>query len=319
MARRLEALYLTASYYVKRVKMAATYLAVLYAVLIVLLVAAGRGVSLSTIVSFLTFSVQPRNDLEALATLVAMLINLAPVLGVMELKAASLEEKSVLRAEHMTGHVIVVGYGHLGARVCKALMKSGIPFVLIVKPEDAKANEEILEMMRTGGAVVLGDARHEWVLKRAGVERAAALIITVNDDTLNLVVSEKAKKLNPSLRVIARIYSEDLAEIAVKSGYADKAFSTTKIVYPLFVAACFCDVSPAPNLVPVRVPEGSPLVGVTLREAENALGFPVLAAVKSDGSLAREPEYRLGAGDVIVVAGEPGKVAEAFKKAARGV
>ena len=307
---------LTLSYYVKRVRLAATYLGTLFALLLVLIVLSGRPPTLSSLVAFLTFSVEPKSDVEALATLIAMLINMSPVLGVVELKSATLEEKAALRAEHMSDHVIVVGYGHLGARVCKALERSRIPFVLIVKPEDYERNEEVREMMRRGIGVVLGDASQEWVLRRASVDKAKALVVTVNDDTLNLVVAEKAKKINPALRVVTRIYSEDLAEIALRSGFADEAFSTTKVVYPLFVAACFCDVRPVPNVVPLEVPEGSPFVGRSIRDVEGVLGVPVLAAVRPGGELARDPQYAVRPGDFLLVIGDPGKVAESFRVAA---
>jgi len=295
-------------YYLRRVKLAATYLAVLYTLLVVLIALSGKIPTLSIIVSYLTFSIQPQNEVEALAALVSMLINMTPVLGVFEIKAISPEEKALLKAEHMSDHVVIVGYGHLGSRVCKAMERAGIPFVLIVRPEDATRKEEVREMIRRGLPVVLGDATQESTLRKASIERAVALVITVNNDTVNLIASEKAKKINPNLRVITRIYNEDLAEIALRSGFADEAFSTTKLVYALFAAACLFDVVPLPGLVSMKVHKGAPIIGNRVIDIEKKTGIAILAVMKPDGHLERGGEVVIEEEDTIISVVEPEKL-----------
>jgi len=268
--------------------------------------------SLPTIVSFLTFSKTPSNEFEALATVVAMMINTAPLLGIYEIKAISPEEKARLKASHIRNHVIVIGCGHLGSRVCRKLFSVKHPFVLITRPEDYREKEFVRFLVRQGIPVVLGDATHEETLKTAGIERAKALIITVNNDTINMVIAQKAKKLNPKIRVVNRIYSEELAELAVKSGFSDEALSTTKLVYGMFIAGSLVDIEPLPEIISVKINEKSKIAGKKVGEIEDKYGILILAVVKKSGEIIRDRNYRIDINDTVIVFGDFAKMLKAL-------
>ena len=304
---RLYTAWLLAAYYVKRLKIAIAYLLTLYAILAALIVASGRPLTISTIVSILTFSQPPRNELEGAACVVAMLINSSPLLGIFEFKMITPEEKARLKAKHMAGHVVVVGYSHLGARMCRALEAAGIPFVLVVSAREAE-REEVRSMLGRGVPVIVGDPAQSSTLRDAGVDKARAVVVTVDDDTLNLMVAEKAKEINRGVRVVVRMFREELANIAVSSGFADEALSTSYLSFPMFVASCFVDVELVEGLVPIKAREGSRLVGLKLSEVEVSYGVTALALIR-DGKVVRDPDARVSAGDVVLVVGAPDKIA----------
>ena len=303
---------LLVKYYVRRLRTSLLYLTSLYAALCMLIVMAHLPLSLPTIVSFLTFSKTPSNEFEALATVVAMMINTAPLLGIYEIKAISPEEKARLKASHIRNHVIVIGCGHLGSRVCRKLFSVKHPFVLITRPEDYREKEFVRFLVRQGIPVVLGDATHEETLKTAGIERAKALIITVNNDTINMVIAQKAKKLNPKIRVVSRIYSEELAELAMKSGFSDEALSTTKLVYGMFIAGSLVDIEPLPEIISVKINEKSKIAGKKVGEIEDKYGILILAVVKKSGEIIRDRNYRIDINDTVIVFGDFAKMLKAL-------
>jgi len=303
---------LLVKYYVRRLRTSLLYLTSLYVALCMLIVMAHLPLSLPTIVSFLTFSKTPSNEFEALATVVAMMINTAPLLGIYEIKAISPEEKARLKASHIRNHVIVIGCGHLGSRVCRKLFSVKHPFVLITRPEDYREKEFVRFLVRQGIPVVLGDATHEETLKTAGIERAKALIITVNNDTINMVIAQKAKKLNPKIRVVSRIYSEELAELAVKSGFSDEALSTTKLVYGMFIAGSLVDIEPLPEIISVKINEKSKIAGKKVGEIEDKYGILILAVVKKSGEIIRDRNYRIHINDTVIVFGDFAKMLKAL-------
>lgn len=303
---------LLVKYYVRRLRTSLLYLTSLYVALCTLIIMAHLPLSLPTIVSFLTFSKTPSNEFEALATVVAMMINTAPLLGIYEIKAISPEEKARLKASHIRNHVIVIGCGHLGSRVCRKLFSVKHPFVLITRPEDYREKEFVRFLVRQGIPVVLGDATHEETLKTAGIERAKALIITVNNDTINMVIAQKAKKLNPKIRVVSRIYSEELAELAMKSGFSDEALSTTKLVYGMFIAGSLVDIEPLPEIIPVKINEKSKITGKMVGEIEDKYGIMILAVVKKSGEIIRDRNYRIHMNDTVIMFGDFAKMLKAL-------
>ena len=73
-------------------------------------------------------------------------------------------------------HVVVAGYGRVGRTVCLMLERSGIPYVAF----DSDPRRVALGK-REHHAVHYGDVAQVEVLDAAGVGRAAAIVVTVND------------------------------------------------------------------------------------------------------------------------------------------
>jgi len=107
------------------------------------------------------------------------------------------------QVEGLRDHIVVCGYGRVGATVARELEHAGVPVVVI----DTVA-QSVEEAKTEGHLVVEGDATNDDVLVRAGVDRARALITAVDSDATNVYVTLSARALNPKLFIVARANEE---------------------------------------------------------------------------------------------------------------
>jgi monovalent cation:H+ antiporter-2, CPA2 family len=116
-----------------------------------------------------------------------------------------------VESSHVTGHVVVVGYGRVGRRIVDALRTQGIRFVV------ADQNREIVEGLRAAGMhAVAGNAGEPAVLIQAHIARAAALVIATPDTFYVRQMIEVARALNPGIESIVRTHSEEEADLLRK-------------------------------------------------------------------------------------------------------
>jgi voltage-gated potassium channel Kch len=75
----------------------------------------------------------------------------------------------------------------------------GIPFVVI------EANEKIVTRCGKGGTQIIhGDVRNEQLLLQAGIDRASIFAIAIPAECAAVEAVALARRLNPSIRIIAR-------------------------------------------------------------------------------------------------------------------
>ena len=77
-------------------------------------------------------------------------------------------------------------------------------------------------------AVYAGDAADRETIERAGVGRAASVLLTTNDDAMNIYLAVFCRKLNPGLRIVSRITHERNVEAIHRAG-ADFVLSYTSL------------------------------------------------------------------------------------------
>ncbi len=130
-------------------------------------------------------------------------------------------------------HVIVVGMGHVGYRIVRELADAGAPVVAV----DAEADRPFLADVRTRASVVVGDGRLGDTLTRAGVATARAVVAATGDDSVNLGIGLGARRLNPSVRTVVRLFDSDFARKVESTLGIDAALSASRIAAPTFVAS----------------------------------------------------------------------------------
>jgi len=119
---------------------------------------------------------------------------------------------------HLTGHVVLVGYGRVGRRIGEALTKRGVPFVV------AEQNRELVEELRKRGILaVSGDSSDPAVLIQAHIARAHILVIATPDSFHVRRIIEIARMLNPSVETVVRTHSDEDAALLQKEN-AGKIF-----------------------------------------------------------------------------------------------
>jgi CPA2 family monovalent cation:H+ antiporter-2 len=99
----------------------------------------------------------------------------------------------------LEGHVVIVGCGRVGRHIADVLGRIGVPR-LIVEADAARARR----LQELGTPVLFGDAANSEILSLAALERARALVVTVPNDTVALMVVTTARKKAPLLRIITR-------------------------------------------------------------------------------------------------------------------
>jgi Trk K+ transport system NAD-binding subunit len=144
-----------------------------------------------------------------------------------------LEQQMGRRARRLSGHVIVAGLGNVGYRVSRLLCDLGIPSAVIEMAPDAR----FVEAVRERAAVLSGDARLPENLQRASIEEAVAFLACTNDDLANIQACLHARRLNPSIRTVARIFDDQLAEHLTEAFQIDAAISSGKLAAGAFVGA----------------------------------------------------------------------------------
>ncbi|MEO6423118.1 MAG: YbaL family putative K(+) efflux transporter [Candidatus Nitrotoga sp.] len=119
---------------------------------------------------------------------------------------------------HLTGHVVIVGYGRVGRRIGEALTKSSVPFVV------AEQNRELVDGLRKRGMLaVFGNSSDPAVLIQAHIARAHILVIATPDSFHVRQIIEIARMLNPNVETVVRTHSDEDAALLQKE-HADKIF-----------------------------------------------------------------------------------------------
>ncbi len=243
----------------------------------------------------------PENLAEWMMFLSTALLKFAPIFGFIEFRTLSEEEKMELKASAMDDHIILVGLGHLGKRVASLLQRTGQRFVVIVLPSDKGTNEELDELIERGIPVIFGDASLSRTLRKANIEKARVLLITIDDDLTNSIIAEKAKELNPKIRVVARVFRDELANMLKSSGDVDVTISTTLATSQLFLAGALYNVFlSAPPLAPVKVEKGSNIEGKSIKELKDQ-GISVLGILTEGGWVVPEKDRVIERDDVILI------------------
>lgn len=108
-------------------------------------------------------------------------------------------QENVLKKPKLNKHVIVVGFGLNGRNVSRVLSASGIPFVVLeMNPETVRIEK------KRGVPIIYGDASKEAVLEHVNLMGALSIVIAISDASATRRIVEMARRLNPSVYIIAR-------------------------------------------------------------------------------------------------------------------
>ncbi len=226
--------------------------------------------------------------------------------------------------DHLRNHVVICGFGRIGAMVARELAAGNSKFVLIDSDE-----QRIAEARRLGYLCVQGEATDEEMLKAAGVERAAILATVLPDDAANVFITLSARSLNRTAKIIARgeqlttenkllraganrvvlpahIGAERIAEIIL---YPD----ASKLIHGTGKRNALEDslLGLGLELEVVAAAEGANFTHRTVEEIEHLAegAFMIVALSRHDGTMIPRPsgDVRIGPGDGVVVMGRSGK------------
>jgi len=114
------------------------------------------------------------------------------------IKLGRFNEEKIERTK-ITNHVVIVGFGLNGKNVSKVLSNSHIPFIVLeLNPETVRVEK------KHGISIIYGDATKESVLSHVNIKTARSVIIAISDASATRRIVELARRLNPSVYIIAR-------------------------------------------------------------------------------------------------------------------
>ncbi len=182
----------------------------------------------------------PRSKLAQLMFFTAPLVGLAVVVETIVELGRILRDReqnrlgwSRVMAMSMTKHVIVVGMGKVGYRTYSTLKRLGARLVVIDRSEDG---EFMAELRASGVPVLIGDARRDALLEDAHVAAARAIVVATDNDMVNLEVALDARRKNPNIRVVMRMFDQNLADKVQQGFDIPAALSTATIGAPTLAA-----------------------------------------------------------------------------------
>jgi voltage-gated potassium channel len=212
--------------------------------------------------------------------------------------------------DELAGHVVVCGWGQVGQAICHTLVGAGDEVVVVDRRDDVPPSPSI--------RFVTGDATDDDVLRRAGIERARALVVALDTDAGNVYVTLSGRSMRADLFIVARATSPSAEEKLYRAG-ADRVVNPHAIggtrMAALITAphvADFLDVVMHDRELVVRIaehdlPAGASVTGRSIADCHigDLTGATLLAIRGDDGRFVTHPEpgLRLSEGDVLIVLG----------------
>jgi voltage-gated potassium channel len=179
-------------------------------------------------------------------------------------------------------HIVVCGLGHLGFRVIEQLLASDI---LVVALERRKDSRFISAAKALGVPVLIRDMKDDAALIDAGIVHARAVVIATNDPLANLEVALDARRMNPDIRVVMRMFDEQIAAKLSDAMDIDVAFSSSQLAAPVVAALALQTKSPQQKVLASTVIAGVShvTVEVTVQPNDSFAGRSI-RAIDSDGT-----------------------------------
>lgn len=217
-------------------------------------------------------------------------------------------------ASTFNDHHVLVGLGHLGYRVVTHLFDLGQDIVVIELNPSA---DLIANVKRMGIPVIQDDARREITLESAGIGKARTIILCTQNDSLNLQVALKARRLNPQIHVLVRIFDEEFAR-ALQEQFGFTALSATQMAAPVFASIAAGVEMTRPisiegkpfSLAQIKLSSHSQLEGLTIEEVEQRFDVSVVLLRRNKTSdYHPSAQVVLENGDALAVLGGPAEIA----------
>ncbi|UQI49478.1 NAD-binding protein [Streptomyces sp. HU2014] len=140
----------------------------------------------------------------------------------------------------LSGHVVLLGLGKIGARVLARLRELDIPVVCVERDPQARG-VALARSLRV--PTVIGDVTEEGVLEAAKIGQCRTLMALTSSDVTNLEAVLYARAVRPDVRVVMRLYEDGFAK-AVYRTLRDshpqgltRSRSVSYMVAPAFAAA----------------------------------------------------------------------------------
>ena len=176
--------------------------------------------------------VRPESDSARLVT--TLLVTPARVLFLIVLVGTTLEvlaerTRATYRLSRwrrtLRDHVIICGFGTKGRAAANTLIGHGFPRERIVVVDEREGPRS--EATAMGLAAVAGSAATQEVLREAGIETAAQVVVAVSRDDAAVLATLTARELNPHATIVAAVREDENAHLLHESGASSVVTSSS--------------------------------------------------------------------------------------------
>lgn len=206
---------------------------------------------------------------------------------------------------NLSGHIIVCGFGNGGSATVAELLRKGCDArgIVVVDPDE----ERVEAAIECGVMAMRGDATRNATLDAAGVERAAAVIVSPGRDDTTALIVLTARKLAPGTRISASVRNAENEDIVHQAG-ADTVINPIDFGGHLLAQSIsgghavdyLQDLATADGRVVIRErPVAADEIGRPLADIGTGLGVRILRGGAAHGFW-EVAASRLQAGDVII-------------------
>ena len=217
--------------------------------------------------------------------------------------------------------IIVVGGGKVGSTLCEQLVAERHDVVLI--DQDERTVASVVDDYDVNA--IVGNGVSTDIQREAGVQNADLVISCTPSDELNILTSMVAKKIGAK-QTIARVrnpqyfnvfLSQDLGlNLMVNPEYLAAQEISRILNFPY--ATHVEDIGDGSSkLIEYRLPKGSPLVGIALRDMGQTFGAHILICTvrRGDETIVPQGSFELAEGDVIYVSAATDDLYKLFRNA----
>lgn len=127
----------------------------------------------------------------------------------------------------MDKHRVVIGYGTMGRSAVATLLRNGISATEILVID--RSSQAVAEANRNGLAAFEGRGTDRELLRRAEVDTADEIIITVGIDDEAILSTLTVRQLSPSAHIVVAVRSEENVPLVRQSG-ADSVVTSSASV-----------------------------------------------------------------------------------------
>jgi Trk K+ transport system NAD-binding subunit len=210
-------------------------------------------------------------------------------------------------SETMQDHVVICGAGRVGYRVAVQLLALEREVVVVDKNEDGAF---VAALRDANVPVLIDDIKSPQCLPRTHIEKAAAIVCATDDDLANMNVALDARKISPGIRVVMRLFDDDLVA-KVRDAFKAEALSTSALAAPAMALAALdprilhsFHVGAHLMVVSTFVADRA-LVGLAVSELRDRFGALTLSLKRGAETLRLHPqgETKIKSGDALTVQG----------------
>ena len=114
------------------------------------------------------------------------------------------------------GRTVIFGFGRVGRMVADMLSEHDRPYLAIDSDIDG-----FMEARSTGYSVLYGDVSRRELMEKLGLEKAKAIVLTMDDPVLTARIAKRLRADHPALPIIARARDADHAAALYRAGVTD--------------------------------------------------------------------------------------------------